>query len=881
MSHMPLASAERRGTVVTDWALYSKVPGRKMDYEIRAASMDAALAERCIRSVLAGTPEGRAEGRPEALPWYGFTGRLGDRPAFALMELSWSEERDFTGQPITPARLLVADHAGAARESLTCTRLAAALFEIRWRDIHAGPPGIGDRPMRLILGAADAPAADVERLGVDFVGTVAALVLDGAQIVFTAAEHQYPAVAERLRILDAVYALLPYAYRHYLSAATWASHRARHRISLTFAERAATGQVEVPLDGRAMPQPQSDEAQAYARVLAGLLKKGKTVTQIAQHLAAQTQLDLCRGPADAVDLLQRMDLPGLVLRAIEDGRADLGEVAAVLDRFRFEGLDDEHMRQRYCGYLLDKVVRDGADAAPAWTVLAGAWSPYVAAALTDRLYAALTAGDRAALDRLAALLAGLPPDAAKQVVRRLTAAVAAHPRPEDIAAHTAVLAQLSSDVGNDEEVHRTFLLNAPAGIELALCLFGTARALEQVLARWEPLATGDETRWARPIIAAARGEMTSTSGEDFVWLNELLPEATLTVMTLASRNDRLVPLFQVHSGALATLGQRLRLTGSEESRATFRARLIELRTALYTDVGRLRAADFKDHGRLDVVLMLAGMDSWGVLNLTRLPTAFLSAMGQLWRNKVLDQVRPYLVQQLEAALVARGGQLRDNEDVYDVVGVVDRVEPSLRPRAAALISAYLGTNIEQRNALELSLDWAALIDPWLRRIVDLARVCADPGSTLHQVVSVLRTLMDEPVVDYAQVLDALRPWLQPGREVDAIQLIRAFRWSGDAQQEEFGQVLLDSLTNPGGPLRQFAPHFNNEVRAMTRVLEEVRRSVDRYQPPSAQPALADRPWSQQARVPHQALPQVPPQPKKGKKKRFGFFGGSTGGEEQL
>ncbi|GAA2385603.1 hypothetical protein [Dactylosporangium salmoneum] len=868
MSSLSLDSAERRGMVVADWALYSKVPGQKMDYEVRAASMDAALAERCIRSVLAGTAAGPAPGRPEALPWYGFTGRLGDRPAAAIMELSWSEERDFTGQPITPARLLVAEPAGAARESLTYTRLAAALFDLDWHGIHAGPPGAaGGHPMRLTPPPADADAlaADIERLGVDFIGSLAALVLDGGQIVFTAAEDRYPAVVERIRLLDAVCALLPYAYRHYLSAATWASHRARHRITLTFAERAAAGQVEVSLDTRIVPPLQTEEAQAYVRVLVALLKKGKTVTQVVQHLAVQTQLELCRGPADAVDLLHRMDMPGLVLRAIKAGQADLGEVAAVLDRFGFEGLDDEDMRQRYCAYLLDKVVRDGPDAAAAWRILTGAWSPTVVAALAGRVYAALTAGDQPILDRLTALLGGLPVEWATAVVRRLTTAVATHPRREDIAAYIGLLARVGP-AGNDEEVHRTFLAHPAAGIQLVTHLFGAGGALEPVLERWASLVT-DETRWALPVIVAANGDMARVGTDDFAALNKEWPDGDLTAMKVAARNGQLVPMFQRHSGAIAHVGARLRLAGDEESRADFRNHLVAVRKELYRDIPAWQPSDFKHHGRLDVVLMLAGIEPRGVLNLSNIPRAFLSAMGQLWRSRGLDQVRPYLVERLAAALDVRSGRLGQNADVYDVMSVVDAVEPSLRAQAAGRISAYLGANVEQRKTLELGPDWAALIEPWLRRITHLAQVCADTGSTLPQVTGAMAALMDEPIADYGQVFEALRPWLQPDRGVDTMMLIWGFRTSPNGRHVQFGDALLDTVTNPGGPLRDFRPNFIMALRVMAAQVQYMQPWVDRYQPQL--PAAPPRP-SPSPRPPHQAPPppqfpqEVPPKRAKGR-----------------
>ena len=115
------------GPATAQWALFSKVPGRKMDYEIIAASMDPTEAERYVRAGLTGTPDDPAPGRPEALPWLSFVGQAGDRPATSVMELAWSGERDGTGRTIAPTRLLCLPRwpAGSPAPSVRAVRPAS------------------------------------------------------------------------------------------------------------------------------------------------------------------------------------------------------------------------------------------------------------------------------------------------------------------------------------------------------------------------------------------------------------------------------------------------------------------------------------------------------------------------------------------------------------------------------------------------------------------------------------------------------------------------------------------------------------------------------------------------------------------------------------
>ncbi|MEV6926133.1 hypothetical protein AB0M46_16775 [Dactylosporangium sp. NPDC051485] len=825
-------------TVIADWALLSKVPGRTMDSEICAASMDPGAAERCVRTLLAGTADGPAPGRPEALPWYGFTGRLGDRPVLGLMEFGWSDELDGTGRPITPARLLIADFDGAARGALTYTGLAAALFDLGWRDVHTGPPGVGDNRMRLAPPPLDVATLvrDIESLGVEFVAGIAALLLDGAQVVLTSSAGQYPSVVERIRLFDAVCALLPYGYRAQLTAATWAGHRARHRISLTFAERAAEGQREVSLDTWAVPAPRTAPAEAYLRTLAALLRRGRSVEQLVQYLMTQREPERNRDAADVAGLLQRLDLPAAVLQAIRAGRAGLGDVLDVLRRLGLEGLDDDEMRQVYCGFLVDRAARPGPEADPAGRALAELWSPPVTRALAERARALLSDGDQEGLRRLAEV-AGARPGAARALVGLLTDEVVQQPRPAGIAAYVGLLAHLDPEVAGDPDLHRRFLSRPEAGVQLVAHLMKRPGAVAPVLALWESLVT-DDTRWARPIVAVVGGDLAAVAPPDLAALRGGGADAVLTLLAVAEQHERLAELFRLHWRDFAGLAARLGGGEADERRrALLRGHLATLRAQLRPK------KDLDAIGRLDVLALLSDQRPETLLSLRGLPEPYLDGMQQAWRFPALRPAKERLVERLREALTTRAARIGDEAEARDLVAVVDRIEPSLRPWAAGLIGTYLTANPDQRASLELSPEWRAAIDPWLAGLTDLARVCADPAAPPREVLKTLWSLLEQPELHHEQVLEALRPWLRPGRESAVIDLIGYLRLSPNAGagHKAFGEALQARAIDPAGPLREFAPDFIAAVRWMAPLLQQVLAAADRAAPASVPPGRAAPP----------------------------------------
>ncbi|WP_157996307.1 hypothetical protein [Kribbella sp. VKM Ac-2569] len=260
------------------------------------------------------------------------------------------------GRAVTPTRLLWTGWADAVRSRMSWRAMALAYQSVRWTDTMMPAPVRGDAvSVQISEIAAGTVADDIERFGFDWVAGLAGLVLDRRRIAIVADAMPLPGVAERLRLFDAVCALLPYAYRARFSAATWAKANVEHRVLLTFSDTAARDQNRVVWKA-ALPRPHGSDASGYVDALLRL-RNGEaqlSTSDIVQHLLAESDPRRYSDAAAALRALQRMDLPREVARAIRSGRGRLADVQSVLDEYRLEGLAPE-IAQTLVRFLADRV----------------------------------------------------------------------------------------------------------------------------------------------------------------------------------------------------------------------------------------------------------------------------------------------------------------------------------------------------------------------------------------------------------------------------------------------------------------------------------------------------------------------------------------------
>jgi hypothetical protein len=339
--------------VSAGWAVWGKRPGTNEDYSILSAAAEP-LSRAEYASIVAhftpGNPP-RERGRPGSLPWVTFSQvGVAGQPYLGISVLDMVSQVDGVGRPSTQTSYFCAPYADLAQPPVSCLGLYQAVADLPLPD-RDGPP------LRLTIASFDPPAmaASIRELGVDTVVTTASLLLDGP-VTVTGAEGS--TLLERLWFIDAVAALLPFAYRAGYTAATWSDNGAGQRIRLAFAGHAPAGEAAVAW--RSSPAlPRTDGfARRYRQRLVSVLGRksaGDPLTELIRSLAALTG-PACKfdAPRYALDILNEMDLPAVVLDAARDGTAKPDEIRLVFASGRITELPDTSRRQ-----LLEQLIALG------------------------------------------------------------------------------------------------------------------------------------------------------------------------------------------------------------------------------------------------------------------------------------------------------------------------------------------------------------------------------------------------------------------------------------------------------------------------------------------------------------------------------------------
>ncbi|WP_330451642.1 MULTISPECIES: hypothetical protein [unclassified Streptomyces] len=354
-------------------AVLGKYPGRTMGYEVLRSSLPDGRANTYLwRAAATGEPGGHDD--PDgALPWRVFLGaaEAAPYPGCAHVEVSWDGSSDGTGAPSYTWQLTLLDCTVTRRAALTWSGIDSARLET---------PQSDDAPTTLTVPGTspDELAAIIDDLGFSWVSGVAALLLDGRQVALVPGPGRpLPDGAERVRVLDAVCALLPYACRSWLSGATWTGG-AEHELRLFFAPAARAGQTAAVFGGSPPQPPRDAAADDYLRDLRRLrAKTPDTATLVAHLLTATEPAAAAPDPPAALGVLRDADLLDLVVEEVRSGAGRPADVSRVLDRHPAESLDDAQLAALTV-YLARQV---GLGSTDAGTLLAEHWSERVCSLL--------------------------------------------------------------------------------------------------------------------------------------------------------------------------------------------------------------------------------------------------------------------------------------------------------------------------------------------------------------------------------------------------------------------------------------------------------------------------------------------------------------------
>jgi hypothetical protein len=318
--------------IAADWAWISKDPAEGIGYSVLATSAANVDFRPFIGRYVPGSPNSSTPAdAPDAPPWVTF-GPVATKGDGVLMSVSvrdpW-QDRDHAGRPVWPQRLLVMRFADLAA--------AQASYQTMWAFAHNAPvPRDPPEPLQLVVaGQVTATlAATIERYGLPQLAALAAALLDGPVVVSEAAGLQRD---ERLAVLDAIAALLPYGFRADLSASSVVDNTVEHGIRLAFANYPSAEQQLRSLRAPAH-QPGSERANRYQAMLAEKAA-ARGLQAVVDHLwtfRAPCSFDY---PDDAPTILAELDFYGGFSRALRERRASR---AQVLKFFADPGRAQEH-----------------------------------------------------------------------------------------------------------------------------------------------------------------------------------------------------------------------------------------------------------------------------------------------------------------------------------------------------------------------------------------------------------------------------------------------------------------------------------------------------------------------------------------------------------
>ncbi|WP_067181847.1 hypothetical protein [Microtetraspora niveoalba] len=284
------------GEIGFEWALEGKRPGGHDDYELLSWS-DARLGPEVFEEIRSRYATGISADLPQVTIAVAATReneRVTRHVVLAIQE--WSGHRDATNRKIAYTRWFYVPYDELAAHRVSYEALYHAL---------AGLPATPSPPLAVRVPGFD-PAAVVP--GPDAL-SAAALLLTGRPVCVVGADAA--PMIERLRFLDTVAALLPYGMRSRLTAATWTSSTARHKIRLSFARHAPEDAHEVRWGYGA----EITRRDSPAHVCLDLLTRSEVrLADMLRGLAGQTE-PLSFGPADrpvAVRLLEHSGYPELL-----------------------------------------------------------------------------------------------------------------------------------------------------------------------------------------------------------------------------------------------------------------------------------------------------------------------------------------------------------------------------------------------------------------------------------------------------------------------------------------------------------------------------------------------------------------------------------------
>jgi hypothetical protein len=290
-----VTNGTRGHRVAARWALVSKKPGAGGDYGVLAAS-DASAGEMAWRFAPGFPGHDAAPGDP----WVTFGTHQDAGARFVSVAVQRAEAgSDQAGRAIWSRDFFAFGWQDTVRCNASYHGLYEAVTARAAEERVAGAPvSLEVRSQRL-----DELTAWIERFGFERLARIAAALLDGPVAVGGTARLR---LAERIGLLDAVAALLPYGFRADLSASSAVSRISVPAMRLILAGASLDSHQAIDIGDTGSPVPLSATAREHLDML---LRKGQGsgVDRIVRHLWEPGGPSFFSRPADAVEPLRSLD----------------------------------------------------------------------------------------------------------------------------------------------------------------------------------------------------------------------------------------------------------------------------------------------------------------------------------------------------------------------------------------------------------------------------------------------------------------------------------------------------------------------------------------------------------------------------------------------
>lgn len=724
--------------VVAEWAWISKEPGSHEDYGILAASTGPIEAGGFAGAYVAGVPSSAMpENASAAPPWVTFGSHLtsADRPLLSVSVQDPWHGQDQARRPIWPRRFFLCryDDLAAARASYRTVWDAVAPVGLPRPDRQPIPVAVRPQPLRDVVAA-------INDIGFDHAAAIAAALLDGPVSVTETAglRLQDPARAlDRLAVLDAVAALLPYGFRADLSGSTAVDNTVVHRMRLLLAEYAKDGQQAAPLRG-APVTPRSELARDYLTMLLDK-ERWDGLNMVVAYLWDATSACSFGCAETALEILDGLNRHRHKIRAAKSGAESLklsraffrDEPSQVEQMWRSSEMD-EQMRNKLLRPFLEADDRQLAETLPwHWDVVADDCIALVNHRLNDgdiggamrSLAVAESQPDAKAADRLLRKLVCPPPLSSESWPRSIETRAEllrqrAVPAP-DTFGMTCIALRLGRSTGWQAQLVRELLAGEitadPAGDRvLAWASWLSGSAVEGEASDW---VTALGYLLVDPGGNGVRDSVRSLIQQDAIW-------ATIA-LELARRSGRLHDVLGIPSVADDLIGHAAAATqpGQEETRRMLASAVrvplwehdLDPAMVAAVDAARMLLDDepsgFPDHltqpqlSRYDEGLRrVLGLPSVRAAQ-PPLVTRFLGQMARAGSPQPLSDGTVWLLQAwsederlapvlagFTAASGAATALVRDRRLTHDFWCRLEAVQPALRP---ALAISRLRGAIEQ------------------------------------------------------------------------------------------------------------------------------------------------------------------------------------------